>query len=71
MFRVALAESPLASVTLTLKVFRPTSEPCGVPESAPFAATESHEGPLTLLKVRVSPKVISSSFALVARDVPA
>src|ERR1051326_3840545 len=46
---VALAERPPGSVALTVKMLVPAFGESGVPESAPFPATASHEGPLTLL----------------------
>jgi hypothetical protein len=43
---VAELDRPPESVTLTLNAFVPASDPAGVPESAPFAATLSQAGPL-------------------------
>src|SRR5437867_4455053 len=63
---VAVATEPPRSVTLTTKVLVPRSESCGVPESAPSAATVSQLGPLILANVSVSPLLRSGSVALVA-----
>ena len=52
---VAVADSPPASVTLTVKAFRPSSALRGVPPSAPAAETVSHDGPETFEYVSVSP----------------
>src|SRR5580765_3264849 len=45
---LALAARPPGSVALTVKMLVPAFGESGVPESAPFPATASHEGPLTL-----------------------
>ena len=54
-FIVALLDLPPGSVALTTKLFAPSSAENGVPDRVPFAATASHEGPLTFPNEMLSP----------------
>ena len=65
MLSVACTGAAMPSLTLTVKLFTPTSLLVGTPESAPLEATISHAGPLSLEKVNEAPA--STSAALPAR----
>src|SRR5580700_10704834 len=64
---VAMLEPPPRLATPTTNALVPALLYSGVPESLPSAATHSHAGPLSLAKVRMSPRPSSASLALVAR----
>ena len=65
MFRLAVAEPPRLSATLTVNVFKPELADSGVPDNAPLAETINQVGPLTLAKVNGS---LFGSVALTAID---
>ena len=63
MFIVALLKRPDGSLARTVNVLVPASASVGVPDNAPFPATDNQAGPVSLAKVMTSP---FGSLALVA-----